>query len=77
MGVFKPQAHVVTRQGNSYRTYPTYKLLKKDLVKLINLDEDSEGLFVVRSRRGEWGEWFERWGLDSKGKPYIIKQGWN
>ena len=30
---------------------------------------------VSRTKRGEWGEWFETWGI-SNGKPTIIKQGW-
>ncbi len=32
-------------------------------------------VFVTRSRRGEWGEWFEKWVLIN-GKPTIIKKGW-
>jgi hypothetical protein len=56
-------------------TYNTYAELKKDLPNLIKLDDDPEGLFVLRSRRGEWGEWFERWKMVD-GKPKIIKQGW-
>jgi hypothetical protein len=31
---------------------------------------------VYRTRRGEWGEWFEHWVLDD-GKPVISNQGWN
>jgi hypothetical protein len=30
---------------------------------------------VCRSRRGEWGEWFEHWKLDDE-KLSIIKYGW-
>jgi hypothetical protein len=33
-------------------------------------------VFVVRSRRGEWGEWFEHWELIN-GKPTIVKKGWS
>jgi hypothetical protein len=55
--------------------YNTYAELKKNLKK--HLDECTEDeLYIYRTRRGEWGEWFERWSLSDKGKPYIIKEGW-
>jgi hypothetical protein len=40
-------------------------------------DSIDEYVSVYRSKRGEWGEWFEHWQLDSNGKPVIIKQGWS
>jgi hypothetical protein len=59
-----------------HKVYDTYRELKKNLPELIEQDNDPEGLFVLRSRRGEWGEWFERWKMIN-GKPQIIKEGWS
>jgi hypothetical protein len=39
----------------------------------IKFTDDS--IFVSRSRRGQWGEWFEHWDLIN-GEPKITKQGW-
>ena len=36
---------------------------------------DTWQVYVFRSRRAEWGEWFERWEA-SNGKISITKQGW-
>ena len=86
MSNFKPEIRVITqetnrdyhwRQGKSAYVsiqYPTYKELKKNLLR--HLQENLEPVVqVYRSRRGEWGEWFEHWQLVG-GKPKIIKQGW-
>jgi len=84
---FKPQVSYTTQQSimeyrNSMRktssivrVYPTYRQLVADLDSII---EDSiDGVaYVSRSRRGEWGEWFEIWKGDSLSKPAIVKQGW-
>ena len=72
---FKPSVLVITKETrseyvNSYGkknpyqriTYKTYKELKKNLKK--HLEENlEETVCVLRSRRGEWGEWFENWKL--------------
>lgn len=87
MPKFKPQVSYTTQQSiieyrNSMRksstitkVYPTYRQLVSDIPSII---EDSiDGIaYVSRSRRGEWGEWFERWEENSFGKPSIVKQGW-
>jgi hypothetical protein len=86
MSNFKPEIRVITRETNrDYHNrqgksayvsiqYPTYKELKKNLLR--HLQENLEPVVqVYRSRRGEWGEWFEHWHLVN-GKPQIIKQGW-
>jgi hypothetical protein len=87
MSNFKPTVRVFTEESrrNFYAsvkvnspvlwvTYPTYKELKKNLKK--HLDENLEPtVYVTRSRRGEWGEWFENWELVD-GKPKIVKEGW-
>lgn len=87
MSNWKPQITVITRESiresqNHYGSksqykhirYATYKELKRNLKK--HLEENVEDTVSVnRSRRGEWGEWFEHWALIN-GKPKIIKQGW-
>ncbi len=86
MGNFKPQLLYTTnrsiddyyahRRNSMYirETYKTYRELKKDLPRV--LAETNEAyISVYRSRRGEWGEWFEHWALIN-GKPKIITQGW-
>jgi hypothetical protein len=60
--------------GKEWKPFPTYTELKKKLKELIGECPDKE-LTVFRSRRGEWGEWFEKW-IMSNGKPKIIKEGW-
>lgn len=53
----------------------TYALIKKEMPRFLN--ESYDGIVrVYRSRRGEWGEWYEHWAYNEKGKPYIFKQGW-
>jgi hypothetical protein len=85
MSNFKPSITVTTRESlrdyrNDYSNkkrsylyipYKTYKELKKDIPRLLN--ESVNGtLSVSRSKRGEWGEWFEEWmAYGKKGK--IIK----
>lgn len=59
------------------KEYNTYKELKKDLKEICENNIDADGVFVVRSKRGQWGEWNERWDLDSNGNPTIIKEGWS
>jgi hypothetical protein len=87
MSKFKPQLTVITdetlRDANNsyprkspYKTirYKTYVELKKNIKK--HLKENLEAqISVSRSKRGEWGEWFENWRLED-GEPTIIKEGW-
>ena len=56
-------------------SFPSYKELKKSLAIAIHKSRDSE-VTVTRSRRGEWGEWYEHWTLDKTGKPVILDEGW-
>ena len=90
MSNFKPQVTVITQETNRdyhnrnpgglikspYKTiqYPTYKELRKDIHKHL-LESLEYEITVIRSRKGNWGEWFEKWVLIN-GKPQIIKQGW-
>lgn len=83
MSQFRPQVIVITAEtvreaNNSYphRTvsYPTYRELKKNIAK--HISENLElPLTVTRSRRGKWGEWFEKWQMVN-GKPTIESEGW-
>ena len=83
----KPQITVITQETNRdyhnninvkspYKSiqYPTYKELKKNLMKHL-LENLENQVAVCRSKRGEWGEWFENWTLVN-GNPQIVKQGW-
>lgn len=80
---FRPQMHVMDARGRvEVLTYPTYRELKKDIPNKIVMDHDEDGLFVVRHRRGEWGEWFERWetcGVKPTGEYRVMikRQGWS
>ena len=81
MAQFKPSVSYVIKGDYGFGKYKTfsvknYKLVKKNM--LIYLNEcflNDPQVNVYRSRRGEWGEWFEHWEL-SNGKPVIVKQGW-
>jgi hypothetical protein len=58
------------------KSFNTYAELKKALRDYILHNHiGSDRVFVTRSRRGEWGEWFEKWELIN-GKPTITKKGW-
>jgi len=87
MSKFKPQLTVITTEtireyansygkGSQYKTiqYPTYRELVKNMKR--HLDDNLEvNISVSRSRRGEWGEWYEVWQMVN-GKPTIIKKSW-
>ena len=84
MSNFKPQITVITNESviesrSGYKItspykfirYATYKELKKNLKKHL-LENLEANVVVSRSRRGEWGEWFEYWTLVNN-KPKIQK----
>ena len=56
---------------------PTYRELKKDLPALLE-EYEMEEATVFRFRRGEWGEWFEKFYLVPGKKPKVRmgKSGW-
>lgn len=60
--------------GKVGKFFPTYRNLKKNIRELIKSSPNNE-VTVTRTRRGEWGEWFEIWELRNN-KPVIRKQGW-
>jgi hypothetical protein len=57
----------------SFKTYAELKKALKDYILYNHIGSDR--VSVSRSRRGEWGEWFEKWELID-GKPTITHQGW-
>ena len=61
-------------ESHDTRTFKSYREIKKNLHSL--LLEDQENIVTVyRQRRGEWGEWFEKWGLLND-KPVLLNYGW-
>ena len=87
MANFKPQITVLTKETerqfhngerkSPYKDiqYSTYAELKKNLKQ--HLEEDlGDTVSVSRSRRGQWGEWYENWQLNAERKPVIIDEGW-
>jgi hypothetical protein len=56
--------------------FDTYRELKKNLKEILEKNVGADGVSVSRSRRAEWGEWFERWELNSKGQPCLLEEGW-
>ena len=88
MGKFKPQVSYKTDDSvREYRNgqrkseeittvFDTYAKLKSRMKAILNASQFGHA-FVVRSRRGEWGEWFEHWYIGDNGKAYISKEGWS
>ena len=60
--------------GHIQRQFGTYAEVKKRIKDLLLISDDNE-VSVYRHRRGEWGEYYEKWALIN-GKPTIIKEGW-
>ena len=67
---WKPQ---VTINGQT-TSFSTYAEVKRNMKLLLQRSNDNE-VRVSRSRRGEWGEWFEYWSM-SNGKSVITRKGW-
>lgn len=91
MSNFKPQVIYMTRESlhdftveryaitspycrKSFKTYAELKKALKDYILDNHIGDDY--VSVHRSRRGEWGEWYEHW-AKVNGKPTIVKQGWS
>lgn len=78
--MFKPH---VTINGRT-TIFSTYAEVKKNMKLLLDRcivekrlnDYMNAEVYVSRSRRGEWGEWFEYWGYNAERKPIIIRKGW-
>lgn len=71
-----PQVHIELPMGTKYEFFKTYRELVKTLPTLFT-KYGVKTLYVLRSRRGCWGEWFERWEMDYRCKPFIVKKGWS
>ena len=70
------QTHKHNRNyGMQWHEFPTYRELKKVLLQSIK-DDVEEEITVIRFRRGEWGEWWEKW-IESNGKLKKISEGWS
>lgn len=82
MSRWKPQTLINKRSPDTgeikrfYQIFDTYKEIKQSMIELIDSSYDGE-VHVLRSRRGEWGEWNEYWSLNHLGKPIITKQFWS
>ena len=58
------------------RVFDTYAELRKSMGSMMR-DSIDQKLTVTRTRRGEWGQWFEVWEWNSYAKKNVItKQGW-
>ena len=62
------------RGDNFNKYFRTYKEVKRKMTEFIEASYDGQ-VNVYRSRRGEWGEWFEHWEKIGK-KKVIVKEGW-
>jgi hypothetical protein len=75
MAKFKPTVSYRDNNGSNISlTVKTYTEVKRRMKAFMN-DSFDENVSVYRSRRGEWGEWFEHWSKVG-GKCKIIKEGW-
>jgi hypothetical protein len=68
----------LTYQADHYESkdveFDTYAELKKHIAHYIKISH-TWSIDVTRTRRGEWGQWFETWELKD-GKPVMIKETW-
>ena len=71
---YRPGEYWSKQPKTIWVSYPTYRELKKNLKDLFKRN-DNQDIHVSRTRRGEWGEWFEIWEYNG-GNPVIQKQGW-
>ena len=77
-GMLSPSILLTKRVGGHHKhvriNYNSYRALRKDLKDQLKESVDNSAS-VSRSKRGQWGEWFETWVL-SNGKPEITREGW-
>jgi len=78
-GYFRLPSHLVGVHSRPCETYcvefKTYRQLLKELPSLFK-ETGKQVITIYRTRRGEWGEWFEKWTTTAKGDLSLIKQGW-
>jgi len=81
---FRDALNDASRKKSKYVTeeFPTYVELKRNMPRILvashdpGYDDIDATVRVYRERKGEWGEWYEHWGL-CQGKPRIKASGWN
>lgn len=74
-GMLRPS--ILSNQANGVLKrfeYKNLRKLRKDMRRQITQSIDGE-IHVARSRRGNWGEWFEVWDMCA-GKPRLLREGW-
>jgi len=73
----KPWANYRSQNGtDECRTFDSYRALRKAMKEMMN-DSVDNVVEVTRTRRGEWGQWFERWAInEATNKLEIIKETW-
>jgi len=78
MTQWKPEASYYVREwGETKRKtkqFKTYQLLLRKIGEMLEESNDNE-VCVSRSRRGQWGEWYEKWQMRD-GKPYKFSETW-
>lgn len=78
MTQWKPEASSYKREcGETKRRtirFNTYRELLKNMKAMLEESPDNE-VCVSRSKRGQWGEWFEKW-QKRNGKPYKLSETW-
>ena len=78
MSLITPQVHFKEegRRDTSFNFYKTYHNHLKPAIRQLFRDFNIDEVTVYRSKRGEWGEWYEVWKLEND-KAVIVKQGWS
>lgn len=75
--VYKPWASYRSQNGtDECRVFDNYRLLRKAMKAMMS-DSVDNIVDVTRTRRGEWGQWFERWAInEATNKLEKIKETW-
>ena len=75
--VYKPWANYRNQNGEDVtETFDTYAKLRSSMKAMMD-DSIDDVIRVTRTRRGEWGQWFEVWERNNHtNKITIVKQTW-
>jgi hypothetical protein len=71
---YKPIYSIYEYHESKVYIFRSYQELKKELRQIMREHFVSEAT-VHRSKKGEWGEWFEVWGANGK-RLKKISEGW-
>ena len=73
----KPLASYRSQNGtDECRVFDTYTKLRGAMRTMMS-DSLDNTIDVIRTRRGEWGEWFERWSINEDNNKLVkIKETW-